>query len=305
MPSYPKSVKIVEVGPRDGLQNEQAFITTEEKIQLINNLSKAGLPVIEAGAFVSPKWVTQMADSGDVFFDIEKADNVSYPMLVPNMQGFELALEAGVEEISIFTAASETFNKKNTNKGIEESLDAFAEVVAAANQENMRVRGYVSCVVGCPYEGEVAPKKVREVTKSLIDMGCYEVSLGDTIGIGTTKSIDEMLKAVLKAVPKEHLAVHFHDTYGQALANILIALQAGISTVDSAIGGLGGCPYAPGAGGNVATEDVAYMLQGMGIETGVSLPKLVEISWDIFATLEKGAPNSKVSQALGDAVRAS
>jgi len=303
--NYPSSVKIVEVGARDGLQNEQEFITTEEKIHLINSLTYAGLPVIEAGSFVSSKWVPQMADTAEVFDGINKEDGVSYPVLVPNMKGFEQALESDVEEIAIFTAASETFNKKNTNKSIEESLEAFQEIITQAIDNDIRIRGYVSCVVGCPYEGRVEAHKVAEITEKLMAMGCYEVSLGDTIGVGTPQSIDEMLKAVMQRIPANKLAVHFHDTYGQALANILVALRSGISTIDSSIGGLGGCPYAPGAGGNVATEDVVYMLQGMGIETGISLPQLVETAWNIFAILEKGAPNSKVSQALGDAKRAS
>lgn len=303
--NYPSHVKIVEVGARDGLQNEQELVTIQERIDLINNLSDAGLPVIEAGSFVSPKWVPQMIGTNEVFDEINKKNNVSYPVLVPNMRGFEQAIESNVEEIAIFTAASETFNKKNTNKSIQESLDVFEEIIDEAKANDIRVRGYVSCVVGCPYEGSIDYNKVAEITEKLISMGCYEVSLGDTIGIGTPLIVDDMLKTVMQRIPANKLAVHFHDTYGQALANILIALRAGIATVDSSIGGLGGCPYAPGAGGNVATEDVVYMLQGMGIETGISLPKLVETAWSIFDVLEKGSPNSKVTQALGDAKQAS
>lgn len=296
MSNLPKTVKIVEVGPRDGLQNEASPVTTEQKITLIHNLAEAGLKTIEAGAFVSPKWVPQMADTTEVLKGIQAQEDIHYPVLVPNMKGLEQAIAANVKEISVFTAASETFNKKNTNKSIQESLEAFAEVIAEAKAHDMRVRGYVSCIAGCPYEGTTNPETVAAVTEKLISLGCYEVSLGDTIGTGTPVMVGEMLKTVMAYVSPEKLAVHFHDTYGQALANILVALQMEIHTVDSSVGGLGGCPYAPGAGGNVATEDVLYMLDGMGIETGVSLDKLVQTSWEIFDVIGK-EPVSKVAKA--------
>jgi isopropylmalate/homocitrate/citramalate synthase len=272
--TYPKKLRIVEVGPRDGLQNEKSTVSVETRIAFIDKLADAGLQSIEAGAFVSPKWVPQMADTDKVLAGIHKKPGVAYPVLVPNMQGMEAAVKAGVKEIAVFGAASETFSQKNINCTIAESLERFKPVVAEAKKHGIRVRGYVSCVLGCPYEGEIAPAAVTRVAKALFDMGCYEISLGDTIGTGTPVKTRALLQAVKKEVPASALAVHFHDTYGQALANILVALEEGIAVVDAAAGGLGGCPYAKGATGNVATEDVLYMVHGMGIETGVDLAKV-------------------------------
>lgn len=272
---YPSSVRIVEVGPRDGLQNEKTMVSADMRIDFINRLSAAGLKTIEVGAFVSPKWVPQMADTDKVYAGIDKKQGVSYPVLVPNMKGMESAVAAGVKEIAVFAAASETFSQKNINCGIAESIARFAPVMDEAKKHNIKVRGYVSCVLGCPYEGEIRPEAVASVAKKLFDMGCYEVSLGDTIGTGTPVKTQNMIAAVKQEIPVAALAAHFHDTYGQALANILIALQEGIAVVDSAVAGLGGCPYARGASGNVATEDVLYMLQGMGIETGVDIARIV------------------------------
>ena len=272
----PGKVKIVEVGPRDGLQNEAQSVPIEVKIRLIEKLVDAGLPVVESGAFVSPKWVPQMASSGDVFAGIEKRAGVSYPMLVPNMKGLEAAIEAGVEEIAVFAAASETFSQRNINCSIEESLERFRDVAKKASAENLRIRGYISCVLGCPYEGEVSIETVSEVAARLLDQGCYEISLGDTIGVGTADRAQALVESVSKTVPVSQLAAHFHDTYGQGLANLYAVLQSGISVVDSSVAGLGGCPYAKGASGNVATEDVVYMLDGMNIETGVDMQKLLD-----------------------------
>ncbi|XP_054894097.1 hydroxymethylglutaryl-CoA lyase, mitochondrial [Poeciliopsis prolifica] len=294
--ALPQTVKIVEVGPRDGLQNEKTVVPTEAKINLINMLSESGLPVIEATSFVSPKWVPQMADQVEVMKGISKKPGVSYPVLTPNLKGFQAALKAGASEVAIFGAASELFSKKNINCSVEESLQRFEEVMKAAKEAAVPVRGYVSCVVGCPYEGQVAPEKVAHVAKCLYSMGCYEISLGDTIGVGTPGSMTKMLEAVTKEVPVSALAVHCHDTYGQALANILIALQMGISVVDSSVAGLGGCPYAHGASGNVATEDVVYMLHGLGIETGVDLAKLMDAGAFICRTINRKT-SSKVAQA--------
>ena len=274
--TIPQKVKIVEVGPRDGLQNEAQSVPTEVKIRLIEKLVDAGLPVVESGAFVSPKWVPQMASSGDVFAGIEKRAGVSYPMLVPNMKGLEAAIEAGVEEIAVFAAASETFSQKNINCSIEESLERFRDVAKKASAENLRIRGYISCVLGCPYEGEVSIDIVVDVAARLLDQGCYEISLGDTIGVGTADRARALVERVSKTVPVSQLAAHFHDTYGQGLANLYAVLQSGISVVDSSVAGLGGCPYAKGASGNVATEDVVYMLDGMNIETGVDMQKLLD-----------------------------
>jgi len=274
--SLPQSVKIVEVGPRDGLQNESVTVPAKIKITLIEMLAEAGLPVVESGAFVSPKWVPQMATSGEVFRGIPKHAGVSYPMLVPNVKGLEAALEAGVEEIAGFAAASETFSQKNTNCSIHESLERFRLVAKKAIAENLKVRGYISCVLGCPYEGEVSLDIVADVAQQLLDAGCYEISLGDTIGVGTPARAQAMVERVNSAVPVNQLAAHFHDTYGQGLANLLAVLQCGISVIDSSVAGLGGCPYAKGASGNVATEDVLYMLDGMNIETGVDMQKLLE-----------------------------
>jgi len=281
----PKKVQIVEVGPRDGLQNQQQTIPLAAKLRLINDLADAGHTVIEAGSFVNPKWVPQMADSGQVFAGIERRPGVRYCALTPNLQGFERALAAGADEVAIFAVATETFSHKNINCGIEESLQRYRDLVKAAQQHNRPVRGYVSCVLGCPYEGDVAPQAVADVTEKLLDMGCYEVSLGDTIGVGTPGSMQHLLDVLLTHFAPQQLAVHCHDTYGQALSNILIALQHGIATIDASVAGLGGCPYAPGASGNVATEDVVYMLQGMSIETGLSLDKLIAAGSRISATL--------------------
>ncbi|KAJ6832581.1 hydroxymethylglutaryl-CoA lyase, mitochondrial isoform X2 [Iris pallida] len=275
MRSMPKSVKIVEVGPRDGLQNEKNIIPTSVKIELIHRLVASGLSVIEASSFVSPKWVPQLSDAKDVMEGIRNIKDARFPVLIPNLRGFEAAVAAGVKEIAVFASASEAFSKSNINCTIQDSLNRYRDVVAAAKGLGMPVRGYVSCVVGCPVEGSVPPSKVAYVAKELYDLGCSEISLGDTIGVGTPGTVIPMLEAVMSVVPTEKLAVHFHDTYGQALPNILISLQMGISTVDSSIAGLGGCPYAKGASGNVATEDVVYMLKGLGIDTNLDLSKLI------------------------------
>ena len=293
----PTQVSIVEVGPRDGLQNEQAILSANDKVTLINHLSDSGLKRIEAGSFVSPKWVPQMANSNEVLQRINRADGVIYSALTPNLKGLEAAIAAGTDEVAIFGAASESFSRKNINCSISESLDRFEPVINMAKSHGIRVRGYVSCVMGCPYEGEVSARTVAQVTKTLHDMGCYEISLGDTIGTGTPAATQRMLDDVLKAVPASALAVHFHDTYGQALVNIYAALHYGISTIDSAIAGLGGCPYAKGASGNVATEDVLYMLNGMGINTGINMEKLLEATRYISELLIR-VPNSKVANAL-------
>ena len=293
----PAKVRIVEVGPRDGLQNEPRTVPTAVKIELVERLADAGLPAVEAGAFVSPKWVPQMADSAAVLAGIRRKPGVSYPVLVPNMQGFEAAVAAAADEIAIFGAASETFSRKNINCSIAESLERFAPVAAAAIRRGIRVRGYVSCVAGCPYEGEVAPAAVSAVAKALDAMGCHCVSLGDTIGVGTPRRIQAVVEAVAREVPIERLGVHLHDTYGQALANIYAALELGVATVDSSVAGLGGCPYAKGASGNVATEDVVYMLDGLGIETGVDLARVFDAGRFICAALGR-EPASKVARAL-------
>jgi hydroxymethylglutaryl-CoA lyase len=272
----PSKVKIVEVGPRDGLQNEAKTVPAEVKITLIEKLVDAGLPVVESGAFVSPRWVPQMATSSEVFSGVEKRAGVSYPMLVPNLKGLEAALDAGVEEISGFAAASETFSQKNTNCTIAESLERFRQVTEKAIAENLKIRGYISCALGCPYEGEVSMDTVAEIARQLLDLGCYEISLGDTIGVGTPVKAQAMVERVREVVPVEQIAAHFHDTYGQGLANLHAVLQSGIAVIDSSVAGLGGCPYAKGASGNVATEDVLYMLDGMNIDTGVDMQKLLE-----------------------------
>ena len=285
-----ESVKIVEVGPRDGLQNEKVTIPTRVKVDYITALGDAGLRVIEAGAFVSPKWVPQMADSDQVYREIPKDPGMEYPVLVPNMRGLERAIEAGVRSIAIFTASSETFNKRNINMSIDESFDNYTPVVARARAEGIRVRGYVSTAFGCPYEGEVPPEKVLEVSARLLDLGCYEVSIGDTIGVGTPFQVQGVIGMLLQVIPPLRLAMHFHDTRGTALANTLAALEMGISTFDASSGGLGGCPYAPGASGNMATEDLVYLLDGMGIESGVDLAKLVEASRVIAPYLDHPLP---------------
>lgn len=297
MLSLPESVRMFEVGPRDGLQNEPAMISTDKKIALINMLSDTGLTTIEVGSFVSPKWVPQMSDTAAVLAGIERHEGIMYPVLTPNMKGYEAAVKAGAHEVAIFGAASEAFSKKNINCSIAESLERFAPICAAARAQGIRVRGYVSCVVGCPYEGEIDARRVAEVSAALHGLGCYEISLGDTIGVGTPKQVERMLNAVIERVPTEKLSVHFHDTHGQALANILTALQCGVRGVDSAVSGLGGCPYAEGASGNVATEDVLYMLNGLEIETGVDMDALLRASAFISETLDR-APASKVARAM-------
>ncbi|MDG1772852.1 MAG: hydroxymethylglutaryl-CoA lyase [Oceanicoccus sp.] len=274
--NYPKKVRIVEVGPRDGLQNEKQPIDTATKIQLIEKLASAGISYLEAGAFVNPKWVPQMAGSDEVFIGVKRASHVTYAALVPNLKGFERAVAVNATEVAVFCAASEAFTQKNTNCSIDESLARANSVIDAAKAANIPVRGYISCVVGCPYEGDIAPEKVTYIAKRLLAMGCYEISLGDTIGVGTPAAVATLLDDLLTVIPAAQLAVHFHDTYGQALANILVALQAGIAVVDSSVAGLGGCPYAKGASGNVATEDLVYMLDGMAIETGVDLAALID-----------------------------
>lgn len=290
-------VRIVEVGPRDGLQNEKTFVPTADKIALIDCLSGTGLRAIEATSFVSPKWVPQLADAAEVYAGIARRPGVAYPVLVPNEQGYERARAVGVEEIAVFTAASEAFNRKNINAGIDESLARFAPVMARAKQDGVRVRGYVSTVLGCPYQGAVPLDDVVRVARALFGMGCYEVSLGDTIGVGTPAKARAMLKAVAQAVPMHALAVHFHDTYGQALANILACLEEGVRVVDASVSGAGGCPYARGASGNVATEDVVYMLHGLGLETGVDLPALAETGRWLAGILGRET-GSKVGRAL-------
>jgi hydroxymethylglutaryl-CoA lyase len=290
-------VRIVDVGPRDGLQNEPGEVPTEVKLELIERLADAGLSAVEATAFVSPKWIPQMADHTEVLERLRRKPGVSYPVLTPNLKGFEAARAAGAREVAVFGAASEAFSKKNINCSIAESLERFRPIVAQAKKHGIKVRGYVSCVLGCPYEGEVKPERVAEVAGALFEMGCYEVSLGDTIGVGTPGKTRAMIEACAKRVPIEHLAGHYHDTYGQALANIYASLEAGVKTFDSSIAGLGGCPYAAGASGNVATEDVVYMLHGLGVRTGVDLERLVEVGEWISAFLGKPS-NSKAGRAI-------
>jgi hydroxymethylglutaryl-CoA lyase len=291
------SVRIVEVGPRDGLQNEKTNVATADKIELIDRLSATGLRSIEATSFVSPKWVPQLADAAEVLAGIHRRPGVRYPVLVPNEQGYARARAAGVDEIAVFTAASEEFNRRNINASIDESLQRFAPVMERARVDGVAVRGYVSTVLGCPYQGEVPLADVVRVARALHDMGCYEVSLGDTIGIGTPGKARAMLLAVAQEVPIGALAVHFHDTYGQALANILACLEEGVAVVDSAVSGTGGCPYAKGASGNVASEDVVYMLHGLGIDTGVDLPALAETGRWLAALLGRET-GSRVGKAL-------
>jgi hydroxymethylglutaryl-CoA lyase len=294
--AVPPEVTVVEVGPRDGLQNEPAPVPVVAKVALVEALVDAGLPVVEAGSFVSPKWVPQMAGSDEVLRAVRKRPGVRYPVLVPNLKGLEAALAAGTEEIAVFGAASETFSRKNINCSIEESLERFRPVVAAAREAGVRVRGYVSCVVGCPYEGEIAPAAVARVARELHAMGCFEVSLGDTIGVGTPRKTAAMLEAVAAEVPVDALAIHAHDTYGQALANVLTALELGVHVVDSSVAGLGGCPYAKGASGNVATEDLLFMLEGMGVRTGADLDAVVRAGEAICAALGR-TTRSKVATA--------
>jgi hydroxymethylglutaryl-CoA lyase len=292
-----KSARIVEVGPRDGLQNERGEVPTAVKVELIERLADAGLPSVEATAFVSRKWVPQMADHTEVLERIRRKAGVSYPVLTPNLKGFEAARAAGATEVAIFGAASEAFSKKNINCSIAESLERFRPVAEAAQKQNIRVRGYVSCVLGCPYEGEVKPERVADVAAALYEMGCYEVSLGDTIGAGTPGQTKAMLEAVAKSVPTDKLAGHYHDTYGQALANVYASLQMGVAVFDSSVAGLGGCPYANGATGNVATEDVVYMLNGLGIDTGIDLDKVIDAGEFISVALGRMS-NSRVARAI-------
>ena len=295
--NLPQRVRMVEVGPRDGLQNEQAMVPTEVKVGLIDRLTDAGLPAIEATSFVSPKWVPQMADGAQVMAAIRRKPGVRYPVLTPNRHGFEAALAAGCDEVAVFVAASETFSHRNTNCSIAQSLERAQTVADAAAAHGVRVRGYISCVLGCPYEGEIAPERVRDVAAALWAMGCYEISLGDTIGTGTAGKTQKLLATVAEAVPIAAQAGHFHDTYGQALANIYAALELGVATFDSSVSGLGGCPYAKGATGNVASEDVLYLLSGLGIETGVDMTRLRVAGGYISAFLGR-APVSRVARAL-------
>jgi len=295
--TLPKQVRIVEVGPRDGLQNEPASVATSVKLELIRRLAQAGLRTIEATAFVSARWVPQMADHSEVLRGIVRHPGVSYPVLVPNMKGFETALAAGAREVAVFGAASETFAQKNINCSIDESLARFRPVADAALDHDIRVRGYVSCVLGCPFEGEVASTKVAEVAAALYGMGCYEISLGDTIGVGTPARTQRMIEAVARTVPLERLAGHYHDTYGMAAANVYASLEMGVGVFDSSVAGLGGCPYSPGASGNVATEDIVYLLDGLGIDTGVDLAKVAEAGAYICHILQR-EPASRVARAL-------
>ncbi len=296
--ALPRAVRIVEVGPRDGLQNEKALVPTEQKIQFIQMLAGAGLPVVEATSFVSPRAIPQLSDASAVMTGLKRLPATEYPVLVPNLKGMERALAAGVRSIAVFTAASESFTRHNINATIEESLANFRPVVALAKQEAIPVRGYISTVFGCPYEGHIAPRQVLNVAQALLAMGIDELSLGDTIGVATPNQVVEVLDLLTGegAIPIEKLAVHFHDTRGTALANVLTALQMGISIIDSSAGGLGGCPYAPGAAGNLATEDLVYMLNGLGIATGVDLAKLVAAT-SFIAPLLGHAPTSKYYQA--------
>jgi hydroxymethylglutaryl-CoA lyase len=297
MKSLPTRVRIVEMGPRDGLQNEKGEVPTAIKLELIDRLGDAGLKAIEATAFVSPKWIPQMADHTEVLEGIRRRPGVGYPVLTPNLKGYASAKAAGATEVAVFGAASEAFSKKNINCSIAESLERFRPVVEAARKDGIKVRGYISCVVGCPYEGEVAPAKVGEVAAALYGMGCYEISLGDTIGVGTPKKTQAMIEACLKHVPAAKLAGHYHDTYGQALANIYASMEMGLATFDASVSGLGGCPYAKGASGNVATEDVVYLMEGLGIETGIDLDKLVDTgAW--ISDFLKRAPGSKAGRAI-------
>ena len=294
--NLPKQVRLVEVGPRDGLQNEKQPISVADKVRLVDDLSAAGLGYIEVGSFVSPKWVPQMAGSAEVFAQIQQQPGVTYAALAPNLRGFEAALEAGVKEVAVFAAASEAFSQKNINCSISESLERFVPLMEAAKQHDVRVRGYVSCVLGCPYDGHVPPEQVAMVARELFAMGCYEVSLGDTIGAGTAGGTRKLIEVVSHDVPREKLAGHFHDTYGQALANIYASLLEGISVFDSSVAGLGGCPYAKGATGNVATEDALYLLNGLGIETGIDMHKLIAAGARICSVLDK-ANGSRVARA--------
>ncbi|OLQ90984.1 hydroxymethylglutaryl-CoA lyase [Vibrio panuliri] len=294
----PNKVNIIEVGARDGLQNEKS-VTLADKVRLIDRLSLSGLSHIEAGSFVSPKWVPQMADSAQVFASIQQQAGIVYSALTPNLAGLERAIASGVKQVAVFGSASESFSQKNINCSISESLERFEPVIALAKQHNIAVRGYLSCTMVCPYEGIIAPKQTASIAKQLFAMGCYEISLGDTVGKGTPNRVSAMLEELLIQLPKEALAMHFHDTYGQALANIYQGLLMGISTIDSAVAGLGGCPYAKGASGNVATEDVLYLCDNLGIETGVDLEAINLAGWEICRALDK-QPVSKVALAMGE-----
>ncbi|OCT21190.1 hydroxymethylglutaryl-CoA lyase [Pseudomonas putida] len=294
--SLPAHVRLVEVGPRDGLQNEAQPISVADKVRLVDDLTDAGLSYIEVGSFVSPKWVPQMGGSAEVFAGIRQRAGVTYAALAPNLRGFDDALAAGVKEVAVFAAASEAFSQRNINCSISESLQRFEPIMDAAREHGIRVRGYVSCVLGCPYEGKVSAEQVAPVARALHDMGCYEVSLGDTIGTGTAGDTRRLFEVVSTQVPREQLAGHFHDTYGQALANVYASLLEGISVFDSSVAGLGGCPYAKGATGNIATEDVLYLLQGLGIETGIDLDKLVAAGQRISDVLGR-ANGSRVARA--------
>lgn len=290
-------VTIYEVGPRDGLQNEAKNIPTDIKLTLIEQLKEAGLSYIEAASFVSPKWVPQMADYNEIMTALKKDKNIHYPVLVPNMKGMEAAMERGVTHIAVFTAASESFTQKNINCSIAESFERFAPIIEAAKESNIKVRGYVSCVAGCPYEGKTKVETVTDVSEKLLEAGCYEISLGDTIGVGTPNQIKAIITAVKGSVPIDKIALHCHDTYGQALANIYAGIVEGVRVIDSSVAGLGGCPYAKGASGNVATEDVVYMLDGLGLKTGIDMDKLVKAAWFISDYLER-KPVSHVANAL-------
>ncbi|HEX7764233.1 MAG TPA: hydroxymethylglutaryl-CoA lyase [Cellvibrio sp.] len=293
----PQKVRIVEVGPRDGLQNEKLAIPTSTKIQLIENLVDAGLTYIEAGSFVNPKWVPQMADSGEVFTGISRKPGVTYAALTPNLQGYERAIAVNANEVAIFAAASEAFSQKNINCSINESIQRFQTLIDAAKTQQIPVRGYISCVAGCPYSGAVDVHTVVSIAKELLAMGCYEISLGDTIGVGTAGQIKHLIETLARDIPIEKIAAHMHDTYGQALANIYAALEMGVSIIDSSVAGLGGCPYAAGATGNVATEDVVYLLNGLSIEHGVNLEKLIHAGNTISTALNKSS-NSRVAKAM-------
>lgn len=293
----PPKVSLFEVGPRDGLQNETS-VSTQAKIALIEALADAGVKRIEAASFVSPKWVPQMADSGEVLRGISRRAGVCYSALTPNLKGLELALDADADEVAVFAAASEGFSQKNINCSIEESIARFEPLLSRAKEQGIRVRGYVSCVLGCPYDGEIAPAEVARVADILHQLGCYEISLGDTIGVGTPLKARKMLETVAERVPVERLALHFHNTYGQALANILACLETGVSVIDTSVAGLGGCPYAKGASGNLASEDLVYMLHGMGIDTGIDLNKLARAGRQISQQLGRQT-GSKVARALG------
>ena len=295
--NLPTSATIFEVGPRDGLQNESNLIPVADKVELINRLSKSGLRRIEAGSFVSPKWVPQMASSDEVFKHIDRTQGISYSALTPNLRGLDAALEAGADEIAVFAAASEGFSLKNINCSIDASLARFEPVMEKAQRNNIRVRGYVSCVIACPYDGNTDPQQVAKLSRQLLDLGCYEISLGDTIGVGTPNKVSAMIEAVKAEVSVEQLAIHCHDTYGQAIANIVAALECGVSTIDSSVAGLGGCPYAKGASGNVASEDVLYLLAGLGIHTGVNLESIVETGNFISQKLQR-VNQSKVANAM-------